>query len=428
MLDIKTFGCRLNFFESEVIRKFLAPLCQNKKWCVFNSCAITQEAYRQLKQQIRKYKRENEDAKVFVTGCSAQIEFEELSKMPEIFKVIDNKNKLDVNAYLNDERVVASDFGMKETQALPCKNQVPEKFVMHTKAFVQIQQGCNNFCTYCIVPYTRGRSVSFDKDLIFKQFQTFLNNGYKELTITGVDIASYGIDNNRLDSCLRRNNACGLTGLLREILEKFKGYDFRIRLSSIDPAYSDFDGIFQLMKENKKLTPFLHLSMQSGDDVVLKSMNRKHTANDLHALINKGRKMVPNIAYGSDLICGFAGETDKLFENTYNVINELEIEHLHVFPYSVRPKTGASHLGDTVAKQIKKDRVNKILELNKNYLSKKMQNMLGQTREILSEGKWGYTDNYFKVLLDDEDSKGKIITKKLTTISKDGNEFHFITD
>ncbi len=414
MLEIKTFGCRLNFFESEMIRKLLERLSESSDWCVFNSCSITGEAFRQLKQQIRKYAKENPEKKIFITGCSAQVEFDELSLMPEIFKIIDNKNKLNISAWTDDDKVWASLFDIKEIQQIPCKEQLPEKFLKHTKAFVQIQQGCNNFCTYCIVPYSRGRSVSFDKNLIFQQLKTFINNGYKELTITGVDIASY-----------EGNNGENLTQLISDILDEFKDYDFRLRLSSIDPHYNDYDGLFKIMKNNKKLTPYLHLSLQSGDDKVLRAMNRKHRIVDLITLVEIGRAEVENIAYGADIILGFPVETDELFENTYNTISKLKIEHLHMFPYSPRKLTSAYVLGNPILRSVKRERINKLAQLNKEYLKIRMDNMLNKNIEILSEGKWGYTDNYFKVLLDDENSRGKIINKKLL---KNINEEYFICD
>ena len=314
MNDIKivTFGCRLNIFESEIIRKY-AEDSGLKNTVIIHTCAVTNEAERQAKQQIHKIVKENPKKKIILTGCSAQNSWKTYKDEKKIFAILGNKEKLIPDYY-------------KKLSKLPTKNtpyifvgevlknppQMIEidakdklfKFDGKTKAFVQIQQGCNNRCAYCIVPLVRGKSQSFSEKSILNQCRTFLKEGYQEIILTGVDISAYGTD----------TKDKSLFGLVKKILDTFPKLK-RLRLSSLDPAKS-YDQILGLMKLDRRLMPHFHLSIQSGDDKVLSDMRRRHNRDVLITLCKKIHKISKNIAIGADVIVGFPGETDKEFENT----------------------------------------------------------------------------------------------------------------
>jgi len=387
-----------------MIRTMLSQNCpDSKNWTIFHTCSITAEAERQVRQQIRKFHKTHPDRKVIITGCSSETSTQTYIKMPEVWKVISNKNKLKLDCYLSDNKDETIELSSKDKLPEPKKEVLPKIFYKHSKAFIQIQQGCNHFCTYCIVPFTRGRSYSFSQDLIFTQIQNALDAGYNEVNLTGVDVVDY-----------KDKDGVDLTQLIKNILRKFKNLP-RLRLTSMDPYY-DCTELFQVMAHDKRLMPFLHLSMQNGDDTVLKKMNRRHRQSHLRKIINEGREIVPNLGFGADIITGFPEETDEEFENTYNLVKELQIPHLHIFPYSERPGTAAEKL-KPVPVPIRKERAKRLRELKDGIVENTMKSMIGQTVSILSEGKNGYTENYFKVEFDTEQENGKIITGKLKSFS-----------
>ncbi|MHA1541154.1 MAG: tRNA (N(6)-L-threonylcarbamoyladenosine(37)-C(2))-methylthiotransferase MtaB [Alphaproteobacteria bacterium] len=390
-VEIKTFGCRLNILETEKIRNLLSDSCFSNT-TIFHSCAITGEAERQLRQEIRKYKRANPEKKIILTGCAGQINPKKYDAMPEINKVIGNTHKFNKSAYESSDSLVWT--------SLLGKNKMPKKgdakdFPKHTKAFIQIQQGCDHFCSYCIVPSARGRAYNFQKTSIIKEINKCLKAGYKELTLTGADIASYKNPSNEEEK---------LPDLIEEIL-RIRG-NFRLRLSSYDPAISA-DKIFEIMKEDNRLCPFLHISMQSGEDNVLEKMKRRHTQKDIENLITKGEKIVPDILFGADIITGFPTETDEQFEETFEFVKKMKtLVHLHIFPYS--PRAGTVAFSWKSDRTIAKKRAKKLREL-KVEKEQIFQKYIGKRLEVLSEGKNGYTGNYIKINFQKHESKGEFV-------------------
>ena len=374
MTKIVSFGCRLNSFESELIRKHVVA-AGLKDVVVVHSCAVTAEAERQTRQAVRKALEQGK--RVIVAGCSAQ-------KSPEAYTalgvtaVLGNKEKLLLSSYIGLEGKGTRVLVSGEVSAEP--RIAPDKFELKTKAFIQIQQGCNYACAYCIVPTLRGKSQSFSSKYIFEQIESALNGGYKEVVLTGVDIASF----------------TDLPALTEEILARFPGLP-RIRFSSLDPAANP-DWLFRLMAAEPRIMPHIHISMQSGDDSVLKNMGRRHKAVDVLALAASARGLVPHIGIGADVIAGFPGETVEHFKNTYDLIEKCKIPLLHVFAYSKREGTRAATMPGQVGAADKKSRAARLRLLGDRLKKDFIAGQMGSVRPVLIEAKGaGYTDNYIKL-------------------------------
>ncbi len=315
MIDILTFGCRLNGFESEVLRETAAK-AGLRDAVIVNTCAVTAEAERQARQAIRKLRRERPHARIIVTGCAAQVNAQSFADMPEVDRVLGNADKLDPALLASFERLVVSDLNDLADLA----PHLIEGFEGRSRAFVQIQQGCDHACTFCIVPKARGPSRPVALERILAQTQKLVDGGYREIVLTGVDIASWG----RLER------------LIVSLLEQVPGLA-RLRLSSLDPASVTPD-LIALFKSEPRLMGHLHLSMQSGADAVLKRMARRHRRTDLLHI----RDALPDAALGADLIAGFPGETEADHRETLDLIERMGLAHLHVFPFSARPGTPAA--------------------------------------------------------------------------------------
>ncbi|MBN2779826.1 MAG: tRNA (N(6)-L-threonylcarbamoyladenosine(37)-C(2))-methylthiotransferase MtaB [Alphaproteobacteria bacterium] len=394
-LEIKTFGCRLNILETEKIRDLLSDVPDSDKMTIFHSCAITGEAERQLQQALRKYHREHPERKVVLTGCAGQLNPKKYDSMPEISKVIGNTHKFNKAAYASDDSLVWSSLLGKNK--MPQEKAEAQNFPAHTKAFIQIQQGCDHFCTYCIVPTTRGRSYNFPKSAILKDIKKYLAMGYKELTLTGADIASY---KNPADE------SQDLSDLIQDIL-KIDG-DYRIRLSSYDPAISA-DSIFNIMAKDHRLCPFLHISMQSGQDDVLEKMRRRHMQRDIQNLIKSGEKRVPDLLFGADIITGFPTETEAQFEETYEFVKRMKtLVHLHVFPYS--PRAGTAAYTWKSDRTCAKSRAKRLRDLKLSNQKDSFKPYLNKSVDVLSEGDNGYTGNYIKVAFSGPRPKGEMVS------------------
>ena len=323
MVQVVTFGCRINSYESEVIKEKLKNI---DNLIVINTCAVTSEAERQCRQTIRKLKRENPTAKIIVTGCSAQINSSLLASMPEIDLVLGNKEKREIEKYvseLNQKEYFVSDIFEDDD----CGDYIITGFEGRQKAFVQIQQGCNHRCTYCIIPYARGNNRSVNKDLIVKQINELVKNGFNEICLTGVDICSY---------------EPSFSGLVRYILEQIPNLP-TLTFGSLDPAAID-DEFIEILKEYKNIHNYFHFSIQSGDNLILKRMGRRHNRENVIELCKKIRIIRNDAVFGSDFICGFPTETLEAFENTCKLVKEAQIDKLHVFPYSERIGTPAAKM------------------------------------------------------------------------------------
>ncbi|MEM9442724.1 MAG: tRNA (N(6)-L-threonylcarbamoyladenosine(37)-C(2))-methylthiotransferase MtaB [Pseudomonadota bacterium] len=331
--EIITFGCRLNSFESEIIRS-KATQAGLDDVVVVHTCAVTAEAERQARQAIRRARRERPDAKIVVTGCSAQISPELYAGMTEVDHVIGNKEKLEILAWrslggVETSRVIVGDADQISETA----GHLVDGLDGRCRAFVQVQNGCDHRCTFCIIPYGRGASRSVPVGEVVTQTRRLVENGYKEVVLTGVDLTSYGKD-------LPGEPTLGQ--LARRLLKLVPELP-RLRLSSIDPAEVDPD-LFELIAAEPRLMPHLHLSVQAGDTLTLKRMKRRHTRDDVIALSRICKGLRPEIAFGADLIVGFPTETDAMFENTLRLVEEADLTYLHVFPYSAREGTPAARM------------------------------------------------------------------------------------
>ncbi len=368
---IVTFGCRLNSYESEVI-KDLAQKAGLNNAIVVNTCAVTSEAERQARQAIRKMRRENPHAQIIVTGCGAQINPKQYSDMPEVTRVIGNEEKLKLESYLQNPdhlRVSVNDImSIKETAG-----HLIAGFEGKSRAFVQIQNGCNHRCTFCTIPFGRGNSRSVAVGEITTQVRKLMESGYQEIVLTGVDITDYGLDlpgSPTLGQMIRR-----LLALVPELK--------RLRLSSLDPVEIDPD-LWRLIAEEPRLMPHLHISLQAGDDMILKRMKRRHLRKDVIDFCKQARDLRPDVAFGADLIAGFPTETEEMFLNGYQIIEECDLTYLHVFPYSSRPGTPASRMPQ-LAKSLIKERASLLRQAGDQALSRFFDNWLGKTTEILIE-------------------------------------------
>ena len=324
--EILTFGCRLNTYESEVMRAHTAHLADT---VVINTCAVTAEAERQARQAIRRAQRERPGASIVVTGCAAQIAPERWAAMPGVTRVVGNTEKL-----LADTWAVGSAAGVSDIMAArDTAAHLVTEFAGRARAFVQVQQGCDHRCTFCVIPYGRGPNRSVPMGAIVEQVRALVQAGYHEVVLSGVDIASYGPDlpgAPRLGQMVRR-----LLALVPELP--------RLRLSSLDPAAID-DDFWRVLAEDPRVLPHLHLSLQAADDMVLKRMLRRHSRAGAAAVIARARDLRPGIAIGADMIAGFPTETDAQFENTLDFVREFALPYLHVFPFSERPGTPAARM------------------------------------------------------------------------------------
>ena len=402
---VETFGCRLNAFESKIIEANL-PSDSNVSRVVFNSCAVTSEAVRQVKQSIRKTRRQNPDIEIVVTGCAAQIDPDIFGKMAEVDHVIGNEEKLNPNIWsrLPTERVIVNDImNIKETAP-----QMVAGFKGRFRAFAQIQQGCDHRCTFCIIPYGRGNSRSVPIGEIVKQFRLLIKNGYKEFVLTGVDITSYGSD---LPGQPR------LGTMIKRLLKNVEGIE-RLRLSSVDPSEIDED-LLDLIANEKRLMPSLHLSVQAGNDLILKRMKRRHLRDDVIKLSTLLREMRPNIVLGADLIAGFPTETDEMFKQTIDLISEAELLHLHIFPYSARIGTPAAKMPQ-VTSNTKKMRARLLREAGAKLMTDYLSKRVGRNETVLLEqNDTGYTDQFFPMKVSGNHKPGEIVTAKVDNVMED---------
>ena len=367
---IITFGCRLNAYESEIMRK-LAKESNLSNTIIINTCAVTSEAERQARQAIRKARRKEPNAKIIVTGCAAQISPETFSSMPEVDIVHGNEEKLIGSSYKED-----SDARIKVGNIMSAQKvdtHIIDRFEDRTRAFIQVQTGCDHRCTFCIIPFGRGKSRSVPMGKIFEQVRTLISNGVKEIVLSGVDITSYRPDLPGKPS---------LGQMVRRLLASNPSLP-RLRLSSLDPAEID-DDLMLLVESEPRLMPHLHLSLQAGDDMVLKRMKRRHDRQQAMNLILKLRHLRSDLVLGADFIAGFPTESETMFKNTLNFIDECELTYLHVFPFSARPETPAARMPQ-VSHNVIKDRAEQLRELSSKALDKHLKKEIGKNRSVLIE-------------------------------------------
>ena len=389
--NVITFGCRLNSFDSQVIKEKINSK-KFKNIFFINTCAVTKEAEKQAKKKIRKLKRENPKSKIIVTGCSAQINPANYKKMDEVDLILGNEEKFKFEKYLNllnnnSPNIVVNDImTVKETA-----NHFIEGFDKKSRAFIQIQTGCDHRCTFCIIPFGRGNSRSVPVTKICKQIKILLNKGFKEIVLTGVDLTSYGND---------LYDKPNLGKLVKEILKKVKNLE-RLRLSSLDAIEID-KNLIDIINHEERLMPHLHLSIQSGDNTILKRMKRRHSREDVINLCNNLKKFRSNIVFGADIIAGFPTETNEMFLNSKKILNECDLTYLHIFPYSNRPDTPASKMPQ-IPNKIIKERA-KILRLEGNKIMQRfLKKQINKKHKVLFESETeGHSENFVPI---------KILTK-----------------
>ncbi|MBU0724956.1 MAG: tRNA (N(6)-L-threonylcarbamoyladenosine(37)-C(2))-methylthiotransferase MtaB [Alphaproteobacteria bacterium] len=404
-VEIVTFGCRLNSYESEVM-KDLAAQAGLTDTVIVNTCAVTAEAERQARQTIRKLRRKNPNAKIIVTGCAAQVKPEQFAAMPEVDRILGNEEKLQAASYgLDDDaRVRVNDImSVRETAA-----HMIAGFEDRARAFVQVQQGCDHRCTFCIIPFGRGNSRSVPIGRVVEQVRELVRNGYNEVVLTGVDITSYGPD-------LPGKPALGQ--MIRRLLANVPELP-RLRLSSLDPVEID-DDLFRLIAEEPRLLPHLHISLQAGDDMILKRMKRRHLRADAIAFVEKVKALRPDMVFGADLIAGFPTETDEMFENTLRSVEECDLTYLHVFPYSERPGTPAARMPQLPV-EIRKERAARLRAAGEARQATFLASRIGTEAEVLMEKPgMGRTEHFAPVLLDTDVAPGTILRARITGAGAD---------
>lgn len=366
--QVITFGCRLNTYESEAIKDLLQQAGHDQT-IVINTCTVTAEAERQARQTIRKLARENPQAKIIVTGCAVQVRPEQFQAMPEVQQVLGNDAKMKLASYLSEETAIVNDImAVQETAS-----HLISGFDGKSRAYVQIQNGCNHRCTFCVIPYGRGNSRSVPVGEIVQQIQKLLENGFQEIVLTGVDITDYGLDlpgQPRLGQMVKR---------LLNLVPDLK----RLRLTSLDPVEMDED-LWQIFGETDRLLPHLHLSLQAGDDLILKRMKRRHLRHHAIEFCERARTLRPDVVFGADLIAGFPTETEEMAQNSRRIVDECDLSFLHVFPYSPRPGTPASRMPQ-LDKSVIKERADALRQKGQEALSKLFQRLQGTSTHVLVE-------------------------------------------
>jgi len=392
-VEVVTFGCRLNAFESEVIARE-AESAGLSQTIVINSCAVTNEAVAQARQQIRRLKRERPEARIVVTGCAAQTQSADFAGMAEVDRVIGNDDKmrsdawratrhaLDVDA---EEKIAVSDIMAVKAMAPHLVDGFQRGL---PRVFVQVQNGCDHRCTFCIIPFGRGNSRSVPMGAVVEQVRALTARGHAEIVLTGVDLTSYGVD---------LPGAPTLGHLVKQIL-RHVGELRRLRISSIDSIEVDRD-LLDALAGDARLMPHLHLSLQSGDDLILKRMKRRHLREDAVRFCEEVRRLRPDIAFGADIIAGFPTETEEMFSRSLDLVEACGLTFLHVFPYSPRPGTPAARMPQ-VASQVIKERAKRLRAAGETALRKRLASEVGATRDVLIESATlGRTEHFVPVAI-----------------------------
>lgn len=385
-VEVITFGCRLNTYESEVMRAEAEKAGLNNAVLV-NTCAVTGEAVRQARQAIRRARRTNPHARIIVTGCAAQTESATFAEMPEVDVVLGNEEKLKSAAYraLPDFGVSAEEK-LRVNDIMSVRETAPQMVKLidgHVRAFVQVQNGCDHRCTFCIIPYGRGNSRSVPMGAVVEQARKLVEGGYCEIVLTGVDATSYGADLPGKPSL----------GQLAKTLLKQVPEIQRLRLSSIDSIEAD-DHLWDLIADEPRFMPHLHLSLQHGDDMILKRMKRRHSSDDAQAFCDRVRSLRPDISFGADMIAGFPTETEGMFENAARLAEACGIAHLHVFPYSPRPGTPAARMPQ-LDRALVKERAARLRDTGKRLAEAHLDRMVGSAQKILVENNGlAHTENF----------------------------------
>jgi threonylcarbamoyladenosine tRNA methylthiotransferase MtaB len=405
-----TLGCRLNAYESEAMRE-LAEAAGLQNTVIVNTCAVTAEAVRKGKQEIRRLRRENPDATLIVTGCAAQTEPETFAAMPEVTKVIGNTEKMQGSTWAamrspdligQTERVQVDDImSVRETAG-----HLIDGFGRH-RAYVQVQNGCDHRCTFCIIPFGRGNSRSVPAGVVVDQIKRLVDKGFAEVVLTGVDLTSWGAD---LPATPR------LGDLVLRILRLVPDLP-RLRISSIDSIEVD-DALMQAIATEPRLMPHLHLSLQAGDDMILKRMKRRHLRDDAIAFCEEARRLRPDMVFGADIIAGFPTETDAMFDNSLKLVEDCGLTFLHVFPFSPRKGTPAARMPQ-LAGPLVRDRAARLRALGEARLARHLAAQTGQTHRVLTESaRMGRTEQFTEVAFATDQPEGRIVDARISGWAK----------
>ncbi len=402
---IETLGCRLNAYESEAMRK-LGQDAGLRDAIVVNTCAVTAEAVRTARQRIRKLRRSHPDRKMVVTGCAAQVDPRPFSDMPEVDLVMGNSEKLDVGTWHDvaastgtGTRIRVGDIMAEKTALSP----MIDGFGTRARAYVQVQNGCDHRCTFCIIPFGRGNSRSVPAQTAVEQVRSLADRGFNEVVLTGVDMTSWGAD---LEGQPR------LGDLVAGILDGVPDLA-RLRISSIDSIEAD-PLLIELLASQSRLMPHLHLSLQAGDDMVLKRMKRRHLRADAIEFCTGLRTLRPDIVFGADIIAGFPTETDAMFQNSLDLVRACGLTWLHVFPYSVRQGTPAARMPQ-VARETIRNRAAKLRELGDKQVAAHLAAQIGRTHNILCEGpRMGRTESFAPVSFSTDQPVGGVVSAAIT--------------
>ncbi|MBS9718223.1 tRNA (N(6)-L-threonylcarbamoyladenosine(37)-C(2))-methylthiotransferase MtaB [Pseudohalocynthiibacter aestuariivivens] len=410
-----TLGCRLNAYETEAMKE-LSAAAGIENAVVVNTCAVTAEAVRKARQEIRKLRRAHPDAKLIVTGCAAQTEPQTFAEMGEVDLVIGNTEKMQASIWASmrgpdfigeTERVQVDDI-MSVTETA---GHLIDGFGTRSRAYVQVQNGCDHRCTFCIIPYGRGNSRSVPAGVVVDQIKRLVNKGYNEVVLTGVDLTSWGAD---LPATPR------LGDLVMRILKLVPDLP-RLRISSIDSIEAD-ENLMQAIATEPRLMPHLHLSLQAGDDMILKRMKRRHLRDDAIAFCEETRRLRPDMTFGADIIAGFPTETEEMFENSLKLVTECDLTWLHVFPYSARECTPAARMPAVDGRAIK-SRAARLRAAGEAQVARHLSDQVGKTHHILMENPhMGRTEQFTEVNFAADQTEGSLVTTRIT-----GYDVHRLT-
>jgi threonylcarbamoyladenosine tRNA methylthiotransferase MtaB len=416
-VEVVNFGCRLNAFESEVIAREAAD-AGLADTIVINSCAVTNEAVAQARQSIRRLKRARPQARVVVTGCAAQIEPEMFAGMAEVDRVVGNDDKMRPEAWRAARSAfdAGSGFGVQASEKIAVADiMAVREMAPHLvdgfqkglpRVFVQVQNGCDHRCTFCIIPYGRGNSRSVPMGAVVEQIRALVGRGHSEIVLTGVDLTSYGAD---------LPGAPKLGQLTKQILRHVPELK-RLRISSIDQVEVDRD-LLDVIADDARLMPHLHLSLQSGDDLILKRMKRRHSRRDAIEFCAQVRRLRPDIAFGADIIAGFPTESEDMFARSEDLVEACDLSFLHVFPYSPRPGTPAARMPQ-LAGEVVRERARRLRATGEAALQRRLASETGATREVLIESATqGRTEHFIPVAISGE-TPGAV--RALTITGNDG--------